>query len=193
MGPPRAGPQGQGGAASTRRLRGVDLHCAGDPFRLGQVFRNILDNALAAGRPPVAIDVRADAAELEGQPALAYLVRDNGPGLDPNQAESVRPVLHHQGQGDRPGHGHRQAHRRGPRRPDRRRRCTQRSSGAVFVITLPEEHHERSLKIAVADDELDMRDYFQQILPLLGHQVDRRGQGRPRARRTVPQPPDPTW
>jgi two-component system, response regulator PdtaR len=29
----------------------------------------------------------------------------------------------------------------------------------------------RSLKIAVADDELDMRDYFQQILPVLGHQV----------------------
>jgi len=29
----------------------------------------------------------------------------------------------------------------------------------------------RSLKIVVADDELDMRDYFQQFLPLLGHQV----------------------
>jgi len=29
----------------------------------------------------------------------------------------------------------------------------------------------RSLKIIVADDELDMRDYFQQILPVLGHQV----------------------
>ena len=29
----------------------------------------------------------------------------------------------------------------------------------------------RSLKIAVADDELDMRDYFQQILPVLGHTV----------------------
>ena len=29
----------------------------------------------------------------------------------------------------------------------------------------------RPLKIAVADDELDMRDYFQKILPLLGHQV----------------------
>jgi response regulator NasT len=29
----------------------------------------------------------------------------------------------------------------------------------------------RSLKIAVADDELDMRDYFQKILPLLGHAV----------------------
>ncbi len=29
----------------------------------------------------------------------------------------------------------------------------------------------RPLKIVVADDELDMRDYFQKILPLLGHQV----------------------
>jgi len=29
----------------------------------------------------------------------------------------------------------------------------------------------RSLKIIVADDELDMRDYFREILPLLGHQV----------------------
>jgi response regulator NasT len=28
-----------------------------------------------------------------------------------------------------------------------------------------------ALKIVVADDELDMRDYFRQILPLLGHQV----------------------
>jgi response regulator NasT len=29
----------------------------------------------------------------------------------------------------------------------------------------------RTLKIVVADDEPDMRDYFQQILPLLGHDV----------------------
>jgi response regulator NasT len=29
----------------------------------------------------------------------------------------------------------------------------------------------RKLRIAVADDELDMRDYFQTILPLLGHEV----------------------
>ena len=29
----------------------------------------------------------------------------------------------------------------------------------------------RRLRIAVADDELDMRDYFQTILPLLGHEV----------------------
>jgi two-component system, response regulator PdtaR len=29
----------------------------------------------------------------------------------------------------------------------------------------------RSLRIAVADDERDMRDYYQKILPLLGHEV----------------------
>ncbi len=29
----------------------------------------------------------------------------------------------------------------------------------------------RPLRIAIADDELDMRDYFQRILPLLGHEV----------------------
>jgi two-component system, response regulator PdtaR len=29
----------------------------------------------------------------------------------------------------------------------------------------------RSLRIVVADDETDMRDFFQRILPLLGHQV----------------------
>src|SRR4029077_3961897 len=29
----------------------------------------------------------------------------------------------------------------------------------------------RSLKIAVADDELDVRDYYQRILPRLGHQL----------------------
>jgi two-component system, response regulator PdtaR len=29
----------------------------------------------------------------------------------------------------------------------------------------------RPLRIAVADDELDMRDYFQKILPILGHTV----------------------
>jgi two-component system, LuxR family, sensor kinase FixL len=62
-------------------LDGVDLSCALDPFRLGQVFRNILENALAAGSPPVAIDVRASAAEIDGQPAVRIAVCDNGPGI----------------------------------------------------------------------------------------------------------------
>ena len=53
-------------------LNGVDLHCAGDPFRLDQLFRNLLDNALAAGSPPVTIDISAAAVELDGQPARPH-------------------------------------------------------------------------------------------------------------------------
>ena len=152
-------------------LDGVDLRCAGDPFRLDQVFRNLLDNALAAGSPPVAIEVRAAAAELDGQPALRIAVHDNGPGIAPEQRiENLRPVLHHQGQGNRPGIGHRQAHRRGPRRPDHDRRRPG-AGGRLHHHFTERDTMTRSLKIAIADDELDMRDYFQQILPLLGHHV----------------------
>ena len=41
----------------------------------------------------------------------------------------------------------------------------------LFIITLPRGAYDPFAQIAVADDELDMRDYFQKILPLLGHQV----------------------
>jgi two-component system, LuxR family, sensor kinase FixL len=117
-------------------LNGVDLRCMGDPFRLDQVFRNLLENALAAGSPPVAIEVTATAAELDGQPALCIAVKDDGPGIAPQQRLKVfdpffttkskgtglglaiakRIVEAHGGQitiGDAPG------------------------PGAVFIITLP--------------------------------------------------------
>src|SRR4051794_9927194 len=41
---------------------GVDLDCNVDAFRIGQVFRNILDNALAAGTPPVEVRILAEPA-----------------------------------------------------------------------------------------------------------------------------------
>jgi signal transduction histidine kinase len=68
---------------------GVDLRCVADPFRLEQVFRNILDNALAAGSPPVAVEVRAEAAELQGQPAIHLSFHDNGPGIPPDRRSHV--------------------------------------------------------------------------------------------------------
>jgi PAS domain S-box-containing protein len=67
----------------------VDLVCVVDPFRLEQVFRNILENALAACKDPVEITVKCSAAQLEGQPALAIAVRDNGPGLSPEQRRRI--------------------------------------------------------------------------------------------------------
>jgi signal transduction histidine kinase len=65
-------------------IDGVDLHCDADPFRLEQVFRNILDNALVAASPPVAIEVRAEESDLESQPAIRLRFRDNGPGIPPD-------------------------------------------------------------------------------------------------------------
>lgn len=65
---------------------GVDLRCPVDPFRMGQAFRNVLENALAAGGGrPVRITIRAEDSQYEGRPALCISIRDDGPGLDPEQ------------------------------------------------------------------------------------------------------------
>jgi PAS domain S-box-containing protein len=68
---------------------GTDLHCSVDQFRLEQVFRNILENALAACADPVRITVACSAAHLDGQPAVRVAVRDNGPGLTPEQQRRI--------------------------------------------------------------------------------------------------------
>jgi hypothetical protein len=68
---------------------GVDLDCLVDPFRLEQVFRNILENALAACKDPVEITVTCSPAHLEGQLALRIAVRDNGPGLNSEQRRRI--------------------------------------------------------------------------------------------------------
>ncbi len=68
---------------------GFDLHCPIDLFRMQQVFRNILDNALAACRDPVRITISCSEAFLTGQPALRIGVRDNGPGLTPEQCQRI--------------------------------------------------------------------------------------------------------
>jgi PAS domain S-box-containing protein len=67
----------------------VDLRCTIDPFRLEQVFRNILENALAACKDPVEIVVRCADATLDGQPGLRVEVSDNGPGLKPEQQRRI--------------------------------------------------------------------------------------------------------
>jgi signal transduction histidine kinase len=64
---------------------GHDLECLADPFRLEQVFRNIFENALAACKDPVEIDVTCRPSSLHGHRALTVAVRDNGPGLSAEQ------------------------------------------------------------------------------------------------------------
>ncbi len=60
-----------------------------DAFRLGQVFRNLLENALAACQDPVMIEIRCVPDDLDGHPALKISVRDNGPGFTPEQMRRV--------------------------------------------------------------------------------------------------------
>jgi signal transduction histidine kinase len=63
----------------------ADLWCSADPFRLGQVFRNLFENAFAACPGPVRVAVVCRDANLGERRALGVAVRDNGPGFTPEQ------------------------------------------------------------------------------------------------------------
>lgn len=76
-------------ASLREETAGLDLHCKVDQFRLGQVFRNILENALAACPDPVEINVLCSRAEIDGQPAVRIAFRDNGLGLNPEQKQRI--------------------------------------------------------------------------------------------------------
>ncbi len=67
----------------------VNLNCSVDRFRLEQVFRNILDNALAACADPVRITIRVSEVKLASQSAVQIAIQDNGPGLDPDQRRKI--------------------------------------------------------------------------------------------------------
>ena len=61
----------------------------GDRGRLIQVFRNVLDNALAAAVDPVRVDVTWSPSTLGDRPAAEVAIRDNGPGLGPDQRRNL--------------------------------------------------------------------------------------------------------
>jgi signal transduction histidine kinase len=68
---------------------GIDLYCLVDQFRLEQVFRNLFENALAACPAPVRIEIRCSESTHHDRLALSVTVRDNGPGLRPEQRRKV--------------------------------------------------------------------------------------------------------
>ncbi len=77
--------QRKGRETILRESADCDTICLVDRFRVLQVFRNVLENALAACPDPVEIDVAATATEVHGREALEVRVRDNGPGLTEDQ------------------------------------------------------------------------------------------------------------
>lgn len=68
---------------------GMDLECLVDQFRLEQVFRNILENSLAACADGARIDIRVAKTALSGRPAVRISIHDNGPGLSAEQKQRI--------------------------------------------------------------------------------------------------------
>jgi len=68
---------------------GADLNVSVDRFRIVQVFRNLLENSIAACQDPVEIHIECQNAHLHSQPVLDVCIRDNGPGLTPEARQGV--------------------------------------------------------------------------------------------------------
>ncbi len=69
------------------RLAATDIRLHGDLLRLGQIWQNLLENAVKylGGQPQPCIEVGVE--EKEGE--TVFYVRDNGMGIDPAQQERV--------------------------------------------------------------------------------------------------------
>jgi signal transduction histidine kinase len=70
-------------AAQLEEQGEADLWINADCFRLGQVFRNILENAFAACAGPLRVIILWEEIVLAERPALRVTIRDNGLGLGP--------------------------------------------------------------------------------------------------------------
>jgi len=69
---------------------GLDLRCLVDNFPLERLFRNLMENALAACRAdPALIQICCEPAELAEAPALRVALRDNGVGMSPENRERI--------------------------------------------------------------------------------------------------------
>lgn len=73
----------------TEHADACDLECELDLFAMGQVFRNILENALAACGDTGQIEVTYSDARLGSTEAIVVRIRDSGPGIAPEDCERV--------------------------------------------------------------------------------------------------------
>lgn len=69
---------------------GVDLRLTADHFRLVQVFRNILENAIAArAEDPLVIVIAAESLMKDGEQMIRLRIRDNGTGMTEEQRQRI--------------------------------------------------------------------------------------------------------
>ncbi len=67
----------------------VDLSCEVDWFAIGQVFRNILENAISACPDQGKITIKCVEAKVAEQDAIEVFVFDNGPGFESGARDKV--------------------------------------------------------------------------------------------------------
>lgn len=70
-------------------LSDVKTVCMADCHRIEQVFRNVLENAVSASPRRGTVTVACVETELDGHPALKVSIRDEGPGLTPEQQARI--------------------------------------------------------------------------------------------------------
>lgn len=66
-----------------------NLTCRLDPHRVGQIFRNVFENSIAAVPEPGEVTVRCADTDMAGRAAVRVSIRDNGPGFRVDRPESV--------------------------------------------------------------------------------------------------------
>lgn len=69
--------------------RGHGMTIAGDAVALREALRNVIDNALKHGKDGAVVRLELRDRELEGAPAIAIAVEDNGPGIAPREYDNV--------------------------------------------------------------------------------------------------------
>jgi signal transduction histidine kinase len=67
----------------------VDLRCQVDQFSLGQVWRNIFENAIQASPEGGQIVVRCVSASVSGRPGVRVSIADQGPGMTADQRKRI--------------------------------------------------------------------------------------------------------
>lgn len=116
-----------------------------DPVQLGQLFQNLIGNALKfSGPEPVQIFI--DAANRAGE--WEFKVQDNGIGIDPKDAERIFIIfqrLHARQEYEGTGIGLAICKRIVERHGGRIWVKSEAGQGAAFFFTIPEHHEETSL------------------------------------------------